>query len=635
MGFATPLALLALVAIAVPVLAHLMRQKDLPVIELPTLRLLMAARAESRRRFRVRDRWLLALRVLAVAAVTLAAAAPFVWRDSAFADGKVSSLVLVVDDSMSMHREDGGGSLFERAIARAEASLDGLSDESEVALIWAGRPARVAVPRGGTPAAVRRALRNARPAARGTDLAGAAQLTRRALSSARHARRVLVLSDFAAHAAADAVDWPDAELAFEQLGDGGPNVAVTEAVAAPNPATERTSLRIEVQSEAPVDLRIEGPGGERLASVRATPEEGRATVNVELDAGDADALTVHALADDVLPMDDRRAVLLEAPAAARVLLVDGDAAGAVGRGEVSYLSRALEVQPEARQREGRVRIRVVDAATLDGQSLSDIDVVFLANLATLTPAQAEALREHHAGGGGIVIAAGERLRPRSWRARLGSLLPASLGGASDGARTLQPLASSVRGLDHVSARRALALDADPNARVEARWSDGTPALVIGERVAVWGSTFDEDWTDLPFHPGFVPLAHRLARELGGRAVAPAVTGAGEPVALPAGTRVRDPSGEIWAIGDQPFARTGTPGIYRVLDEDDAVATRFVIAAPAEESQLSAGPPPADAVSEAAAEATHRAPIGRWVFLVFGLLVLAEGLLRGARRGLAQ
>lgn len=635
MGFGAPLALLALAAVIVPVLAHLMRQKDLPTVQLPTLRLLMAARAESRRRFRVRDRLLLAMRILAIVAVAVAVAAPFVWRENAFADGKVSSLVLVVDDSMSMLRADGTGTAFESALARAEASLSGLGDESEVALVWAGAPARLAVARGGSVAAVREALRSARPAARGTDMEGAASLARRALASARYARRILVLSDFAVSAASDSVEWPDAELAFQPIGDAATNVAVTEAIAASNPATGRTSLRIEVRSEAPVDLVIETTEGEELTTARATPEDGRVTTNVELDASGLDALVVRALADDALPMDDRRAVLLEAPAAARTLLVDGDAAGAVGRGEVTYLSRALEVQPAAREREGRVRVRVVDAGALDRESLTEVDVVFIANVAALSQSQADALLDHHASGGGLVLAAGARMRPRSWRARLGSILPATLGSASDGPRTLQPVTPNLRGLANVNASRALSLDAEPGATIEARWSDGTPALVVGERVAIWGSTVDEEWTDLPFHPGFVPLAHRLARELSAHAVAPASTGAGEPVALPAGSRVRDPSGRDWAIGDEPFDRTDEPGVYRVIADDDTVATRFVIVPPADESDLSVGALPEDERDVATTESTHRAPVARWVFLLFGLLVLAEGALRGARRRAAQ
>lgn len=460
---------------------------------------------------------------------------------------------------------------------------------------------------------------------------GAARLARRALSSARYARRVLIFSDFAAHAGAGAVEWPDAEVAAQQVGEPAPNVAVVDAIAAANPATGRTSLRVEVQADAPVDLRVETPSGSELASARATPERGRATVDVEVDPGDADALVVRALADDALPADDRREVLLEPPAAARVLLVDGDAAGAVGRGEVTYLSRALEVQPEARQREGRVRLRVVDAGALDRASLTDIDVVFIANVAAPTASQAAALREHHAAGGGIVVAAGARVRPRAWRARLGSILPATLGGPTEGARTLRPESAELRGLAHVAADRALHLDADPSASVEARWSDGTPALVIGDRVAVWGSTVDEEWTDFPFHPGFVPLVHRLARELGGSITAPTNVGAGEPLSLPAGSRVRDPEGRDWAVGDEPFARTDRAGVYRVLNDDDTVATRFSVAPPPEESDLGAGSWPEDERDPASVRATHRAPIGRWVFLFFGLIVLAEGVVRWRAR----
>ena len=69
----------------------------------------------------------------------------------------------------------------------------------------------------------------------------------------------------------------------------------------------------------------------------------------------------------------------------------------------------------------------------------------------------------------------------------------------------------------------------------------------------------------------------------------------------------------------------------MLADDDSVATRFVIAAPAAESDLETGALPDDERDVASARSTHRAPVGRWVFLLFGLLVLAEGVLRGARR----
>ena len=629
MGFGAPLALLALAGIAIPIAAHLMRQKDLPVRNFPTLALLARANAESRRRFRIRDRTLLALRVCAVVALALAAAAPFVWRASAFADGKLVSLVLIVDDSMSMARRSGSGTAMDDALARAEEALEGLGSESEVCLIFAGSPSRTAVARTTEVDRARRALQTATPGARGTDLDGAAALARRALSGARHHGRVLVLSDFASPSGADAVDWPDAELSFEVHGEPAPNVAIMGAVAAPNPATQRVSLRVDVRADDPLQVRVETDAGERLADSFAQPLDGHASLTLEVDPGDHEVVWVRAVADDVLPADDVRPVLLEAPTAASVLLVDGDAAGAVGRGEVAYLSRALEVEPA---RGGRIRVRTVDADALDAGALEDVDVVFLANVAAPSALAARALKDHHEAGGGLVIGAGDRIDPRGWRARLGSLLPGGLGGELAGPRQLAEDRSGpadVAGLAGVRATRILASDVSAGAEVAARWSDGSPALVLGDRVASWTSTFDDAWTDLPLHPGFVALVHRLARELSDRTRGPVAVAAGDSLSFPEGTRVEDPAGELWS--SEAFERTTEPGLYRVRADDGAVLARFVVAAPAEESDLSRGDVPSSDGEASERSASQRAPFGSWLYLLFGFFVLGEGALR-ARRG---
>ena len=87
---------------------------------------------------------------------------------------------------------------------------------------------------------------------------------------------MLVLSDFAAHARADAVDWPEVERAFEQLGEAEPNRAVTAAVAAPDPATGRVSIRADVQSGDPIAVRVETLAGRVLAETEVEPADGRA-----------------------------------------------------------------------------------------------------------------------------------------------------------------------------------------------------------------------------------------------------------------------------------------------------------------------------------------------------------------------
>ena len=102
MGFAAPWALLALAAVALPVIAHLLRRRDVPVRPLPTIALLRKADVASRRRVRVVDRVLLASRIALIALAALALAAPYASATLAWGDGRVASVAIVIDDSMSM-----------------------------------------------------------------------------------------------------------------------------------------------------------------------------------------------------------------------------------------------------------------------------------------------------------------------------------------------------------------------------------------------------------------------------------------------------------------------------------------------------------------------------------------------------
>ena len=78
MTFLTPLFLLGLAALAVPVLIHLTQRERATVVEFPSLMFLRKIPHESVRRRRIRDWLLLALRAAALACLIAAFARPFV-----------------------------------------------------------------------------------------------------------------------------------------------------------------------------------------------------------------------------------------------------------------------------------------------------------------------------------------------------------------------------------------------------------------------------------------------------------------------------------------------------------------------------------------------------------------------------
>ena len=75
-AFVWPAAFWALVAIAVPVVLHLAAARERQGAPFPSLRFLQQVEVRRTRRKRLRDPWLLLLRVLALAAIVAAFAEP-------------------------------------------------------------------------------------------------------------------------------------------------------------------------------------------------------------------------------------------------------------------------------------------------------------------------------------------------------------------------------------------------------------------------------------------------------------------------------------------------------------------------------------------------------------------------------
>jgi hypothetical protein len=179
---------------------------------------------------------------------------------------------------------------------------------------------------------------------------------------------------------------------------------------------------------------------------------------------------------------------------------------------------------------------------------------------------------------------------------------------------------------------------------------GAPALVLARRgdgtVAFFATTLDDAWTDLPLRPGYLPLVVRLLRRLapaGSAPESPVVPGSRISITPPAGAvrlGVVAPNGERLVhdaaqLERIEFDATAVPGVYRVeiatrtreLREEPRLA--FVVAPPAEESDLTPAPIPASQNDERSGERTSvvERPLSPWLFLIVGLLAIAEAALR--------
>ncbi len=171
MTFAAPLFLLAALAAAIPVVLHMMNRQKAKELPFSTLRFLKISVEKTRRRKRIHDVLLMALRAAVLLMIAAGLARPAVTSLGGLWGGAHSAVVVILDNSASMGMIDQDRPRFETATAAAIQILDQLGEGDEVALLAdlrSGLPrCRQARPharrRPPNPRAVPRQLRTGRP----------------------------------------------------------------------------------------------------------------------------------------------------------------------------------------------------------------------------------------------------------------------------------------------------------------------------------------------------------------------------------------------------------------------------------------------------------------------------------------
>ncbi len=598
LGFANPLLAWGLLAAALPILIHLFYRRRPKPTPFPAVDFILRARRETERRLRLRKILLFVARTALLAAAALAIARPRAVTPQAAAGAKVgpSAVAIVLDASGSMGYRLGSQTLFDRARADALEALGALGgDEPATALVCGGPAAPRAPPPGFDRLAVRRALREAEPAAGHADLTGCVNAAARALSDpaagGTPGKRIVVATDLTASAwRLDApppmVQTPAGavrpEVTLLDAARGAPlsNTAVMDLAVEPDPAVGPRGYRVAVTlahhgkdplPDVPLQLRIgAGPGAQ--TAIRAftdVPANGavKKTLSYSFAAGGPVAIAV-ALEHDALPVDDVRWLVLDVPREVRALVVDGSPSPVKYRDEAFFVESALASPASP------ARPTVVDAESLPKARLADYDVVFLLNVRALG-AKSEELAAFVEKGGGLFIALGDEVDPDVYDAELGKLLPARLhvvktaaergapGGSERAARFAEmawehpalSIFSGVarEGLEGVRTFRYMLLKppakgegAEPKAeRVLIRYDDGAPALVEARRglgrVILYTSTVDREWSDWTIRTSFLPAMQRIAAYLAGglseRKYAASVVDAPRTVAVEEGQKL--------------------------------------------------------------------------------------------------
>ena len=670
LGFLVPAFLAGLAAIAIPLLMHLRDRNEETPTRFPSLMFLVRLPIRTSDRRKVADWPLLLLRALAIAVLVLAFSRPFFGRSAeATAEARARNVVLLLDRSMSM----GYAGNWAAAQDSARAVLTSLGADDQVALVLFDEEAELAQPWTRDKSTVSAIVDASTPVSRGTRFGAALRVARSALVSAPAGASEFVLVTDLQRSGLTGV-------AGLELPAGLP-MRVAQVAAATRPNTSLRAVearrvvvgaRVQLQVLVRVVTReLAAPRTARLTLRIAGREVGARTATLQpngelavvFDAIPAPSTAVEGevtIDADLLAADDRFYFALPADDGLTVLLVVPDD---VVRDETLYLERALAIGRAPAVRIERRRPGTLDAATLDRSAL-----VLLWDLAPPAGASGATLeRWIAAGGGGVVIAAGQRLGARRITAlagvagvngiadrRVGG--GAMLGDVREEHPLFTPFRASAAALVAPRFYRYPRLEPAVGADVLARFDDGAPALIerkTGEgRVILLALALDARESDFPLQPAFLPLTRRLVLYGAGHESTPLWRTTGESwvprearrepvVAAPDGALIR-PQGAV----NGAALILQQVGVYAAYEQhvDGTPRARVAVNAPAAESELVS----ADArelllgVGESAdstlrgltaattTEVESRQRAWRWLVLLAAVLLMAETVI--ASRG---
>ncbi len=642
MAFLTPLVLLGLGALAIPVVVHLIQRERKHLVPFPSLMFLERIPYQSVRRRRIRHWFLLLMRAAAMALIIAAFARPFFEQGAlaVTAAGGAREVVILLDRSASMAY----GDTWSRAQEAARRAVAAVNPEDRATLVLFARNAEEAMR--GTSDQVRldAAIAAAAPTAGATRYGPALKLAQSVVAESNLRRReVILISDLqrSGWTGAEDVRFPEGTI-VTPVGVGAAdaaNLAVVSAAFARASFSdqERVTLTAAVvnrspapRADVPVTLKLNGLEIE-TKRVNLAANQPATVVFTPFTLADANARGTISAGTDPLPADNTFQFVLAPGRGVRVLVVEPG-----GGNESLYLSRALQIGTEP-----GFAVEVVPVARFQPSMLQNRSVVVLNGTPFPAGAATGALQRFVEQGGGLFVAVGPKT---TWPSTETTLLPGRLGatvdrlsgrggsiGYRDYSHPVFELFKAPRSGDfsstHVFRYRELVPGADD--LVLARFDDGAVALaerrVGAGRVIAWATTLDDSWTDLPLRPVFLPLVHEISQYLARYQAAPewytvgqALDFATTPVAGVARRVVLTPSGERISSNradstDRAGGEGGSGGLeldeqgfYEIRDAADPNARPFTVAVNFEASESDLAPlDPAELV---AAVSGHAAPV---------------------------
>ncbi len=613
LNFISPLFLLGLLGIGLPVLVHLLTKRQVTHIKFSAVYLLRSSHKRSIRRSRP-NRWLLLLfRCLAVAGLSLSLAHPIFsfTGNEVFLASKPAANVFILDDSYSMRLAVDGKSRFELAADYLTNAIGEMPASNAVGLALASTPARRLQGWGADRQTLGQKIESTQVSFATTQIGPAVKEALDLLeSSPQEIKRIFILTDLAKNG------WTEEEFPeilshvppvninvvdFSPESSGTNRAAIQGVEVGQEFLANRRTVRIKAKianllpekllSRLPVSLWVDGKKikDRWIEALSGPTSEVEFSIPLQEDGPLEGRVEI---GEDALNEDNRRYFIYQPKQKLNVLIVDGDPDTVAHQSETFYLERALN--PFAAST-ADIEPTISTLAELPRRDLGKFSVILLCNVNELPFDYERQIEKFVLQGGGLIVSLGDKVDPGFFNEKLGALFPVTLDALNQVGAGHEPFRMKLKDKKHPALK---VFGAKIRSQMEAirfhsifssspregkslsvpiSFSNGTPALIestYGEgKTILFASTLDRDWNEFPIQPTFLPWIQRwvkyAARGLGAITRKDLLIGEtyrwedeGEPglVETPTGAfkafTVADGSASL-------FKDTAIPGVYKV------------------------------------------------------------------------
>ena len=549
-NFISPLFLFGVIGITVPVLIHLMTRRQKKHQHFSAIHLLLQSKNRSIRQSRPNRKFLLLIRCLGIALLSLAMANPIfsMGGSNNLGTNGPSATVFILDDSYSMGTQTNQKSYYNQAVKTLLDINNSLPTKSIYSVVLGSSPSRVLLNWTTVSEKAKNILRSSQPTSRTTEIGAAIKKSLLLLEEVPQKNKIIyILTD------RDKNGWNEEEFSsigetkshrffivdFSEMRDGINKAAVEHAEVQQEFLSNNRVIKVKVktanlsQSKPISNLKVSLWVNDKEQTEESLDIPANSTIEKELSFPMQNNNLINGeirIANDSLLKDNLRFFSYQPDQTIKALVVDGDPNTVEHRGETFYLERALNPFTSPLS---DIQLTLSTLAELPKRNLLDYSVIILCNAHNLPFGYEQELEKFVLRGGALFITLGNQVNAKFYNERLGNILPVFLKSIHQIQKSDKPFRFLIKPSKHpvlkifkgqtleemksIEFQSIYSIEPRENSKFTTPivLSNEFPALIesaIGKgKVILFLSSIDRDWNNFPIQPTFLPWIQRWVK----------------------------------------------------------------------------------------------------------------------------